>query len=168
MLLLFRNAVIAVVTIALAVLTAGGLQEAFKFAFPGMSAQSIGHTSADSYAGMLAWFASSFVFGLIAFRFLRSSTPLLWLVLPLLALYGYAVVRTPYAYICNPEYIDTCVLMHATFVFPIAAFLLSYLFRRSRFARGTGAAVQQPHAASTEIDKVPKVNRRRRGADPPR
>ena len=141
MLLSFRNAVTAVVTIALAALTAGGFQEAFILVFPGLSSRSIGHTSFDSYAGMLAWFASFFVFGLFAFRFLRSSIPLLWLVLPLLALYGYAVVRTPYAYICNPEYMDACVFMHATFVGPIAAFLLSYRFRRSRFARGVGATV---------------------------
>ena len=130
--------IILTATLIAFVLAAAVAQGAFQYVAPALSDRTIGNTDASTYflifaVGILYFAAASTVP-----RWLRTTAPVVWLLLPIAVVYLIAIFGQPGAYRCNPAYVAGCGVIRAPFVVGAIGAVIGYAAfgRRARSSRG--------------------------------
>lgn len=133
----YRNLLLPAAALVAAVVLTGLAQGAFDFMLPSVSARSLGNTNVSTYAMLVPLGALFFLVGAYLPRWLRTPVPLLWMLLPVAAVYLAAVVGQPYVYRCNPfgTLAATCSVIVSPFVVGALATIAGYRLRGRRSAR---------------------------------
>jgi hypothetical protein len=130
-----RNLLIPVAALVVAVLLTGLAQGAFDFAFPIASAHIVGKTSVSTYASLVVFGALFLLMGAYVPHWLRTTAPLLWMLLPLAAVYLVAVIGQPYVYRCSPfhgVYVASCCVILSPFAVSALALIVGYTLYSGR------------------------------------
>jgi len=131
-----RNLLISAIAMFVAILVAALGQGALENGAPSFSDQIIGTTNIGTYALLVMLGCLFFVEGALVTRWLRTSVPLVWLLLPPVALYAFALAQ-PYPYRCVPGDGGGCWALQSPFAVSIAALVLGYIVRgKSLSTRG--------------------------------
>jgi hypothetical protein len=132
MLTVCRNVLIAVGGLLGAALLAALVQGVLQYTLPSSSAKLVGVTDVSTYALLVVLGCSFLAFGAAAPRWLQSSAPLLWLLIPIIAVYAVAIVGQPYVYRCNPVASAACGVILSPFFVSAAAVVAGWAFQRRR------------------------------------
>jgi hypothetical protein len=124
-----RDFVIGVGVLIIALLITALGQGAFDHAAPSLSSRSIGTTDISTYASNAMLACLYFCAGLVVPRWLRSSAPLLWLVLPIVAVYLLGSFGQPGLYRCKAEVVISCWVVLSPFLVSLVAVVLGFLYR---------------------------------------
>jgi len=131
-----RNALTAIAALAAAVIIGAALQRAFSLLSPALASRVVGVTDVGTYIGYASVAVSFFVCGFMVPRWIRSHFPLAWLLLPIVGVYGAAIIRAPRILDCLPRWWSGCWLIHSLFIVPLVACACGYfaltLVRRMR------------------------------------
>jgi hypothetical protein len=129
MLSIVRNLVVGIGALLAAILFGALAQGVLEYALPAFSDRSVGATNVSTYALLVVLGCSFFVVGVAAPRWLRTSVPLIWLLLPVVTVYAVAVVSQPYLYRCNPVTLAACRVVLSPFAVSAAALVAGYVLR---------------------------------------
>jgi predicted small integral membrane protein len=125
-----RNLGIAFAALFAATLLTLIAQGAFEFALPALRERSIGLLPISTCIALAVFTGSFLAVGMYAPRWLRTSAPLLWLLLPIAVLYVVAIIRQPYVFFCSPfgkDYGMPCWMVLTPFVVSSSALIIGYL-----------------------------------------
>lgn len=136
MIAVFRDFTVGVGTTLVVMLVTALGQGAFDFAAPSLSDQVFGITNVSTYVSVVMLGCLFFCAGVVVPRWLRTWVPLVWLVLPIVAVYLLGFFGQPYVYRCNPISFVSCWVVLSPFLVSFVAVLLGYLVsQRGRPAR---------------------------------
>jgi hypothetical protein len=124
----FRNPLIGIALGSAAFLAVALLDGAFTNFMPSVSSLPVAQTN---LATCLSFAVLVVAFLLAGYWGRRWRTGLVWLLVPLVALYVRAVATAPYVYACHPARLWWCAFVHAPFVIGIVACCIGYSVRRS-------------------------------------
>jgi hypothetical protein len=124
-----RDLLIGVAAFLGAVLVAGLGQGALELALPSLSNQSVGLTNVATSVFVILLGVMFFLVGAIVPRWLRTSVPLVWLLLPVLAIYSLGFFGQPYLYRCNPISFVDCWVVLSPFLVSFVSVALGFLVR---------------------------------------
>jgi hypothetical protein len=130
MITVLRNLFVGIGALVIAVLLAAAGQGVLEYAVPSLSNRGIGATNVGTYALIVMLACVFFLVGVVAPRWLKTSAPLFWLLLPLVAVYLLAILGQPYVYRCNPLSVGGCWVIQSPFLVSAAAVVVGYLFGR--------------------------------------
>jgi hypothetical protein len=119
---------IGVLVVALLVTALG--QGAFDFAAPTLSTRIVGNTDISTYASNAMLGCLFFWAGVVVPRWLSTSVPLLWLLLPIVAVYLIGSVGQPGLYRCKPEIVISCWVVLSPFLVSFVAVVLGFVCQR--------------------------------------
>lgn len=134
-----RNLFIGAVAMFVVILIAALVQGALERGVPSFNDRIVGATNVGTYALLLMLGGLFFAEGALVPRWLRTSVPLVWLLLPPVALYAFALAQ-PYPYRCVPGMAVGCWVVQSPFAVSIVALVLGYVFR-GKFLAVRGASV---------------------------
>jgi hypothetical protein len=123
--------VVVVAAFAVAFIVSALGQAAFSVIFPEFSARIVGSTDIATYVLLVLLALAFSLFGFLVPRWLKGPMLLLWLLLPIAAVYLLAIVGQPYAYGCNPlntTYVVSCWMVISPFVVGAAAAVVGFVF----------------------------------------
>ena len=137
-----RNASTAIATLASALIVGAALQKAFSLLWPALATRVVGVAEVGTYVGYASVAVCFFICGFIAPRWIRSRSPLAWLLLPIAVVYAAAIIRAPRILECLPRWWSGCWLIHSLFIVPLVTCACGYfalaLARRIRSGSGPG------------------------------
>jgi hypothetical protein len=129
-----RNLVIVAATAVLVIVASGVAQGGFEALFPDASRQMFGSTDLSTYFVTVVLGALFVCAGNAVPRWLRTMFPLLWLLLPIIGLWVFAIVRFPGSFSCVPGITTGCWVVHMPFAVAVCAMAAGTTLRRFRNA----------------------------------
>jgi hypothetical protein len=134
MIQLVRNFIVGTVLPIGGILLVGLLQRAFEILAPDLSDRSVGFTDLSSLLQIIAVPVAFFTCGFFGPRWIRGRASILWLLLPIVAVYALAVIRAPDLYAVRIDAVLWTLMLHAQFLVPLVATVVGYVCFRLRHA----------------------------------
>jgi hypothetical protein len=126
----FRNVLIGIALGIAAILVVAALDGAFLNFMPSISNVRVGQTNLATCLVMIELAVAFLLAGHFGKRW---RTALIWVLLPVVALYVGAAVTAPYVYACDPtRFFWGCAFVHSPFVIGIVAGCIGYFVSKSR------------------------------------
>lgn len=129
-----RNLFVVVAAVVFVIVASGLAQGGFEALFPTASQSMFGPTDLSTYFVTAVLGLLFFIAGNAVPRWLKTVSPLPWLLIPIICLWLFSIVRFPGAFACVPGVTAGCSVTHMPFAVAVGAVAIGTLLRGVRNA----------------------------------